>query len=56
MSEDFCRDFASSLALMLLDLHSELRDFAEGVEDYASLPLHGVKEDSDCTHRAASTL
>ena len=33
MSDAFCFEFASALAVMLLELNAELEDFAERVEN-----------------------
>jgi hypothetical protein len=32
VTEDFCIEFASSLAIMLIELNAELEDFAEQID------------------------
>ena len=56
MSDDFCRDFASSLALMILDLNSELQNFAELVDEHADDSLQVSLEGMNVNRPAASTL
>ena len=42
MTEDFCIDFASSLAIMLIELNAELEDFAEQIDQTPLIELEGA--------------
>ena len=42
MTEDFCIEFASSLAIMLIELNAELEDFAEQIDQHSLVELEGV--------------
>ena len=42
MTEDFCIEFASSLAIMLIELNAELEDFAEQIDQNSLVELEGV--------------
>ena len=42
MTEDFCVEFASSLAIMLIELNAELEDFAEQLDQTSLVELEGV--------------
>ena len=42
MTEDFCIEFASSLASMLIELKAELEDFAEQIDQTSLVELEGV--------------
>lgn len=42
MTEDFCIEFASSLALMLIELNAELEDFAEQIDQTPLIELEGA--------------
>ena len=42
MTEDFCVEFASSLAIMLIELNAELEDFAEQIDQTTLVELEGV--------------
>ena len=42
MTEDFCIEFASSLAIMLIELNAELEDFAEQIDQTSFIELEGV--------------
>ena len=42
MTEDFCFEFASSLAIMLIELNAELEDFAEQIDQTSLVELEGV--------------
>ena len=42
MTEDFCIEFASSLAIMLIELNAELEDFAEQIDQTPSIELEGA--------------
>ena len=42
MTEDFCIEFASSLAVMLIELNAELEDFAEQIDQSSMAELEGV--------------
>ena len=42
MTEDFCIEFASSLAIMLIELNAELEDFAEQIDQTSMVELEGV--------------
>ena len=42
MTEDFCIEFASSLAIMLIELNAELEDFAEQIDQPSLVELEGV--------------
>ena len=42
MTEDFCIDFASSLAIMLIELNAELEDFAEQIDQTPMIELEGA--------------
>ena len=42
MTEDFCIEFASSLAIMLIELNAELEDFAEQIDQSFLVELEGV--------------
>ena len=42
MTEDFCIEFASSLAIMLIELNAELEDFAEQIDQISLVELEGV--------------
>ena len=42
MTEDFCIEFASSLAIMLIELNAELEDFAEQIDQASLVELEGV--------------
>ena len=39
MTEDFCIEFASSLAIMLIELNAELEDFAEQIDQTPLIEL-----------------
>ena len=39
MTDDFCCEFASALAVLLIEMNAELEDFAEQVEMSLSLEL-----------------
>jgi hypothetical protein len=42
VTEDFCIEFASSLAIMLIELNAELEDFAEQIDQISLVELEGV--------------
>ena len=42
MTEDFCIEFASSLAIMLIELNAELEDFAEQIDKTPLIELEGA--------------
>ena len=42
MTEEFCIEFASSLAIMLIELNAELEDFAEQIDQTSMVELEGV--------------
>ncbi len=42
MTEDFCVEFASSLAILLIELNAELEDFAEQIDQASLVELEGV--------------
>tara|TARA_B100001142_G_C14002880_1_gene527315 strand:- start:483 stop:614 length:132 start_codon:yes stop_codon:yes gene_type:complete len=42
VTEDFCIEFASSLAIMLIELNAELEDFAEQIDQTSMVELEGV--------------
>ena len=42
VTEDFCIEFASSLAIMLIELNAELEDFAEQIDQTSLFELEGV--------------
>ena len=42
MTEDFCIEFASSLAIMLIELNAELEDFAEQIDQSTLIELEGA--------------
>jgi hypothetical protein len=42
MTEDFCIEFASYLAIMLIELNAELEDFAEQIDQTSLVELEGV--------------
>ena len=42
MTEDFCIEFASSLAIMLIELNAELEDFAEQIDQTPLIELEGA--------------
>tara|TARA_B100001173_G_C15709037_1_gene429414 strand:+ start:265 stop:396 length:132 start_codon:yes stop_codon:yes gene_type:complete len=42
VTEGFCIDFASSLAIMLIELNAELEDFAEQIDQISLVELEGV--------------
>ena len=42
MTEDFCIEFASSLAIMLIELNAELEDFAEQSDQTSLIELEGA--------------
>ena len=42
MTEDFCIEFASSLAIMLIELNVELEDFAEQIDQTPLIELEGA--------------
>ena len=42
MSEKFCIEFATSLAIMLIELNAELEDFAEQIDQVSSAELEGA--------------
>ena len=42
MTEDFCIEFASSLAIMLIELNAELEDFAEQIDQTLLIELEGA--------------
>jgi len=42
VTEDFCIEFASSLAIMLIELNAELEDFAEQIDQSSMVELEGV--------------
>ena len=42
MTEDFCIEFASSLAIMLIELNAELEDFAEQIDQTSMVELEGA--------------
>ncbi|MDB4682324.1 hypothetical protein OAE68_01445 [Synechococcus sp. AH-551-A10] len=42
MTEDFCIEFASSLAIMLIELNAELEDFAEQIDQTPMIELEGA--------------
>ena len=39
MADDFCIEFASALAMLLIEMNAELEDFAEQVEMSLALEL-----------------
>lgn len=39
MADDFCTEFASALAVLLIEMNAELEDFAEQVEMSLALEL-----------------
>ena len=43
MTEDFCCEFASALAVLLIEMNAELEDFAEQVEMSLSLELEPTR-------------
>ena len=42
MSEKFCIEFATSLAILLIELNAELEDFAEQIDHVPSAELEGA--------------
>ena len=42
MSEKFCIEFATSLAIMLIELNAELEDFAEQIDRVPSSELESA--------------
>ena len=42
MTEDFCIELASSLAIMLIELNAELEDFAEQIDQTPLIELKGA--------------
>ena len=42
MTEDFCIEFASSLAIMLIEVNAELEDFAEQIDQTPLIELEGA--------------
>ena len=42
MTEDFCIEFASSLAIMLIELNAELEDFAQQFDQTPMIELEGA--------------
>ena len=42
MTEDFCIEFASSLAIMLIELNAELEDFAEQIDQTPMIELESA--------------
>ena len=42
MTEVFCIEFASSLAIMLIELNAELEDFAEQIDQTPMIELEGA--------------
>lgn len=42
MTEDFCIEFATSLAIMLIELNAELEDFAEQIDQTPMIELEGA--------------
>ena len=42
MTEEFCIEFASSLAIMLIELNAELEDFADQIDQSSMVELEGV--------------
>ena len=42
MTEDFCIEFASSLAIMLIELNAELEDFAAQIDQTPLIELEGA--------------
>ena len=42
MTENFCIEFASSLAIMLIELNAELEDFAEQIDQTPMIELEGA--------------
>ena len=43
MTEDFCCEFASALAVLLIEMNAELEDFAEQVDMSLSLELEPTR-------------
>ncbi len=43
MTDDFCCEFASALAVLLIEMNAELEDFAEQVEMSLSLELEPTR-------------
>ena len=42
MTEDFCIELASSLAIMLIELNAELEDFAEQIDQSPLIEFEGA--------------
>ena len=43
MTDDFCCEFASALAVLLIEMNAELEDFAEKVDMSLSLELEPTR-------------
>ena len=43
MTDDFCCEFASALAVLLIEMNAELEDFAEQVDISLSLELEPTR-------------
>lgn len=43
MTEDFCCEFASALAVLLIEMNAELEDFAEQVDMSLALKLEPTR-------------
>ncbi|QNJ16978.1 hypothetical protein SynA1840_01439 [Synechococcus sp. A18-40] len=43
MTDDFCCEFASALAVLLIEMNAELEDFAEQVDMSLSLELEPTR-------------
>ena len=43
MTDDFCCEFASALAVLLIEVNAELEDFAEQVDMSLSLELEPTR-------------
>jgi hypothetical protein len=43
VTDDFCCEFASALAVLLIEMNAELEDFAEQVEMSLSLELEPTR-------------
>ena len=39
MTDEFCREFAAALAVMLMELNAELKDFEEHIDSSLTIEL-----------------
>ena len=43
MTDDFCCEFASALAVLLIEMNAELEDFAEQADAYLTLEFEATR-------------